>query len=275
MKNDSPHSLWRRKLYEVIFEADTAAGKFFDIILLWAILLSVIAVMLNSVVDIEQNYGSILKIIEWFFTILFTIEYIFRIICVPRKWRYIRSFFGIVDFVAIIPTYIGIFVGGIHILIVVRILRLLRIFRVFKLARYLKEGKVMLRALRASRPKIIVFLVTVLTVVTIIGAIMYLVEGDANGFTSIPRSIYWAIVTMTTVGYGDISPKTPLGQFLATIVMILGYAIIAVPTGMISFDVLKASQKISERICPQCGVTGHDADAKYCKYCGANLPLDR
>ena len=260
----------KRKLYEIIFEADTPAGKLFDIVLLWAILLSVAVVMLNSVSSVEHQYGRILKIAEWFFTILFTIEYILRIICVPQKFRYIKSFFGIVDFIAVVPTYIGIFVGGAHILLVVRILRLIRIFRVFKLARYLKEGRIMLQALRASRPKIIVFLVTVLTVVTIIGATMYIIEGDENGFTSIPLGIYWAIVTLTTVGYGDIAPHTFVGQLLASVIMIIGYAIIAVPTGIISVELSKASDT-NTQMCENCHCNTHEDDAKYCKNCGESL----
>lgn len=268
---DTTSREWRRRMHEIIFEADTPAGKAFDIVLLWAILLSVLAVMLESVASIERNYGNILRSTEWFFTILFTVEYILRLICVRKAWRYATSFFGIVDFLAVIPTYIGIFIAGTHILIVIRILRLIRIFRVFKLARYLSEGKILLAALRASRPKIVVFLVVIMTAVTIIGAVMYLIEGDANGFTSIPRSIYWAIVTLTTVGYGDISPKTPLGQFLATIVMIMGYAIIVVPTGIVSFDIANATKKVSTQVCPECSAEGHDTDAVYCKYCGAKL----
>ena len=259
-------------MYEVIFESDTFAGKLFDIILLIVILFSVIAVMLESVSSIEFRYGRILRISEWIFTIIFTIEYLFRLWCVGKPIKYAFSFFGIVDFLSFIPTYISVFIPGTHFLMVIRIVRLVRVFRIFKLSRYLKEGRIMLDALKASGPKLIVFLVVILSAVTVIGSAIYLIEGADNGFTSIPQSIYWAIVTMTTVGYGDISPKTPVGQFLAAIVMILGYAIIAVPTGVVSFDIMKAVQKKGQgRICQNCGADNNDTDAKFCKYCGEKL----
>lgn len=262
----------RRWAYDVIFEADTVAGKVFDIVLLVAILVSVVIVMLESVSSIEWRHGDLLRTAEWIFTIAFTIEYLLRLWCVRKPWLYARSFFGVTDFLGFIPTYISVFIPGTHFLMVVRIVRLVRVFRVFKLARYLEESKVMLAALRASRPKIVVFLVSVLTAVIVIGSIIYLIEGEKNGFTSIPQSIYWAVVTMTTVGYGDISPKTPLGQFLSIAVMIIGYAIIAVPTGIISFDVIKKTRKHPpQRICTSCGTEGHESDAKYCKYCGEKL----
>jgi len=262
----------KNRMYEIIFESDTFAGKLFDIILLLVRLLSVIVVMLESVSSIEFRFGEILRISEWIFTIVFTIEYLFRLWSFGKPIKYAFSFFGIVDFLSFIPTYIGIFIPGTHFLMVIRIVRLVRVFRIFKLARYLREGKIMLDALKASGPKLAVFLVAILSEVTVIGSAMYLIEGASNGFTSIPRSIYWAIVTMTTVGYGDISPKTSAGQFLAAVVMILGYAIIAVPTGVLSFDIIKAVQKTnSNKICSNCGANNHDPDAKYCKYCGTKL----
>jgi len=269
---DSPHARWQAVLHEVIFEADTPAGKAFDVALLWSIVLSVLAVMLDSVGSITNEYGTLLRSVEWFFTILFTIEYILRLISVGRPLRYAKSFFGIVDLLAIIPTYLSLLFAGSHYLLVIRTLRLLRIFRVLKLAHYLSEVDVLSRALRASRHKIIVFVFTVLTVVIIIGSLMYVIEGEKNGFTSIPRSIYWAIVTITTVGYGDISPKTNLGQALAAFAMILGYGIIAVPTGIVTFEISNASRKqISTHACLQCSAEGHDYDAAHCKYCGAKL----
>lgn len=261
-------------MYEIIFEAETPAGKAFDVLLILSILLSVLAVMLNSVESIENRFGQILHATEWFFTILFSIEYILRLICVKKPAQYAKSFFGVVDLLAVLPTYLGIFLAGSHYLLVIRVLRVLRIFRVLKLAPYLSESRLLFKALRAARQKIIVFLLTVLTLVVILGSIMYLIEGRGNGFTSIPRSIYWAIVTLTTVGYGDVSPQTPLGQGFAALIMILGYSIIAIPTGIVTveFDrAFKSSQQISTQVCPQCYAEGHDADAKHCKYCGSAL----
>ena len=265
---------WRKVLYEVIFEADTKAGKAFDVLLILSILLSVLAVMLNSVASIEEKCGRFLHATEWFFTILFTIEYVLRLICVGRPIKYARSFYGVVDLLAVLPTYLGVFLAGSHYLLVIRMLRVLRIFRVLKLAPYLGEARLLFTALRESRRKITVFLLTVLTMVVILGSVMYLIEGRGNGFTSIPRSIYWAIVTLTTVGYGDVSPQTPLGQGLAAMIMILGYSIIAIPTGIVTveFDrAFKAQSKITTQVCPQCCAEGHDSDATFCKYCGAIL----
>jgi voltage-gated potassium channel len=209
---------------------------------------------------------------EWFFTLLFTVEYLLRLICVGKPWRYARSFFGIVDLMAIIPTYLSLFLPGTHYLLVIRILRLLRIFRIFKLTGYLSEAQVIKSALWASQKKISVFLLTVVALVVIIGSLIYVIEGEKNGFTNIPVSIYWAIVTLTTVGYGDLSPQTPLGKMLASIVMIAGYGIIAVPTGIVTVEFTHAiKKKISTEACPACGTEGHDPDALYCKYCGAKL----
>ena len=266
-------SPWRLKLHEIIFEADTPAGKWFDVVLIFSILLSVVAVMLDSVTGIRENYGSWFYTVEWFFTILFTIEYILRIVCVGRPIGYITSFYGIVDLLAIIPTYLSIVLPGSQYLLVIRILRILRIFRVLKLMQYISEARLLRQALRDSRRKITVFLFTVLTMVVIFGSLMYLIEGPVHGFTSIPRSIYWAIVTLTTVGYGDISPQTGLGQFLAALIMILGYSIIAVPTGIVTVAFAKVESKagFNTQACPHCSAEGHDRDAKFCKYCGARL----
>lgn len=265
----------RARIHSVIFEAETPGGKIFDIALLILILASVVAVMLETVQELDAKYHNLFLTIEWVVTILFTIEYALRIYSVHKPKKYIFSFYGMIDLLAILPTYISILVAGSQYLLTIRALRLLRIFRVFKLARYLVEGRVLIRALMASRPKIIVFLTTVFSIVIFIGSIMYLVEGKADsGFTSIPRSVYWAIVTITTVGYGDISPATPLGQMLAAMLMVLGYAIIAVPTGIVSVEIAQASRElkaVNTTSCPSCAREGHDIDAEFCKFCGANL----
>lgn len=264
---------WRLRMYEVIFEADTPAGKIFDILLLVSILISVAAVLLESVETFRLRYSGLLRTIEWLITVLFTAEYIARLIAVPKKKKYIFSFFGIIDLLSILPSYIGVVFAGAQSLMVIRSIRLLRIFRILKLPRYIGEGQNLALALKSSRHKITVFLLTVLTTVIIMGAIMYLVEGPQNGFTSIPRSIYWSIVTMTTVGYGDIAPQTDLGQFLASLLMILGYGVIAVPTGIVSAEMisLKNREKITTQVCPNCFKEGHDPDAIYCKYCAGEL----
>ncbi len=262
----------RQKLHEVIFEADTPEGKAFDLVLIIAILLSVAVVMLESVALLNQKYGRLFTTFEWIFTILFTIEYFLRIASLKKPRYYITSFYGIIDLISIVPTYFGLFLTGSHYLMVFRIMRLLRIFRVLKLVRFLSEANKLFVALKASLPKITVFLVSVMCIILIVGTFMYIIEGGQNGFDSIPRSIYWAIVTMTTVGYGDIAPHTVLGQTLASFIMILGYSIIAVPTGIVSAQVGKAkAKKISTQACPSCGREGHDPDAKYCKFCGEML----
>ena len=267
-----PPSPWRARLHEIIFEADTPAGKTFDILLIICIVASVVAVMLESVAPIRARHGRLLHDIEWFFTILFTIEYILRLICIGRPVKYATSFFGIVDLLAVIPTYLDLLVPGSRFLLVIRILRLLRIFRVLKLVQYVRDSDTLLFAIRASRRKITVFLFAVVTVSVIMGSLMYVIEGEAHGFTSIPRSIYWAIVTMTTVGYGDLSPATSLGQTVAAALMILGYSIIAVPTGIVSAEMAKSRHmRITTQSCPQCSAEGHDADASHCKHCGAPL----
>ncbi|WP_372366555.1 ion transporter [Candidatus Uabimicrobium sp. HlEnr_7] len=265
---------WRFKMHEIIYEADTPSGKLFDVVLLWAIAASVIVVMLESIKSVEVNYGEILRQLEWTFTILFTIEYIMRIICVGKPFRYVFSFMGIVDLLSIAPTYISLFIAGTQSLLVIRTIRLLRIFRIFKIARYLSEAQTLARALKASRPKITVFLGSVVSLVIIAGTFMYLIEGEDSGFTSIPKSVYWAIVTLTTVGYGDIAPQTPLGQMLASIIMIMGYAIIAVPTGIVSVELSNAQNKpelVTTQACPECSKEGHDENAVFCKFCGAKL----
>lgn len=263
---------WRQVLFEVIFEADTPAGKWFDIVLIMCIVLSVIAVMLDSVASVRGRCGNLLYAVEWFFTILFTVEYILRLICVGSPIRYAVSFFGVIDLLAILPTYMSLLFFGSRYLAVVRVLRVLRIFRVLKLGHHTREATLLKRALYASRRKIIVFLFVVLTLVVIIGSLIYVIEGAANGFTSIPRSVYWAVVTLTTVGYGDISPKTGAGQFLAALVMILGYSIIAVPTGIVTAEISQAyKDKTTRQACPRCSAEGHDRDARCCKYCGAKL----
>ena len=259
----------KSKLYIIIFEADTPAGKAFDVILLWAILLSIFAVMLESVPSLESKYGHIFRIVEWVLTVAFTIEYIIRIIAVERAKNYVFSFYGIIDFLAILPTYLSLIFVGTQYLLIIRALRLLRVFRILKLGRFVGEGEQLGRALRASRHKMIVFMGVVLSIVMIMGTFMYLIEGADNGFTSIPRSVYWSIVTLTTVGYGDIAPQTVLGQSLASLIMILGYAIIAVPTGIVSVELSKESRK--SRKCEDCGELGHDRDATYCKFCGSLL----
>lgn len=263
----------RSKLYEIIFEADTREGKLFDVILLWAILISVLAIMLESVKDIAKEYGTLLIYTEWFFTILFTIEYVIRIIAVRKPVRYIFSFFGIIDLLSILPTYLSIFLSGTHFFAIVRAVRLLRVFRVLKLGRYMDAANLLGRALKESRAKIIIFIGVVLSCATIIGTIMFLVEGAENGFTSIPRSIYWAIVTVTTVGFGDIAPQTPFGQLLAATLMIIGYGIIAVPTGIVTSEIVKQSTRQSPRSgkCSGCGLHGHEEDAVYCRNCETSL----
>jgi voltage-gated potassium channel len=272
MRDQRPASGWREQLHSIIFESDTPAGKAFDIALLVAITCSVLVVMLDSVRSINQQYGALLLMLEWFFTILFTIEYVLRLLAVRRPLAYSASFFGIVDLIALVPTYLSLLLPGTQYLLVVRVLRLLRMFRILRLTEYLQEGTILRRALWASRRKISVFLLTVVTITIIVGAVMYVVEGEANGFTSIPLSIYWAVVTLTTVGYGDLSPQTPLGQALAVVVMLLGYGIIAVPTGVVTAELTRTQRTPqSGQTCRNCGKEGHEIDAYYCSRCGAAL----
>ena len=263
---------WQQRLFRLIFEADTRAGKTFDVLLIGLIVLSVVAVMLESVDSVRAAHGPPLRVFEWFVTLVFTVEYALRIASVERPSRYVTSFFGIVDLLSILPTYLSLLLPGTQTLLVIRALRLLRVLRVFKLATYVGEANLILRALRASRTKILVFLGGVLILVLILGSLMYLVEGEEAGFTSIPRSMYWAIVTLTTVGYGDIAPATVPGQFLAAVVMILGYAIIAVPTGIVTAELFEAhAPTVTTRSCPHCTSEGHLLTSHYCRDCGGLL----
>lgn len=261
----------KKRLYEIIFEADTPAGKIFDVTLLIVIVASVVLVMLESVNSVASRYLDVLRTLEWIITIIFTVEYILRILIVQKPIRYIFSFFGIIDLLSVLPTYLSLFAFGYQSLVVIRMLRLLRIFRVLKLTRYTQAGRLLMRAMWASREKISVFIFFVLIIVVIMGTVMYLIEGEVNGFKSIPLSIYWAIVTLTTVGYGDISPATPLGQFMASVIMILGYAIIAVPTGIITAEIIKPTPLKNTQVCHKCLYDKHDDDAVFCKKCGEKL----
>jgi len=265
---------WRSKLHQIIYEADTKKGKLFDLIIIWAILFSILLVMLESIKELDAKYHTFFNISEWVITILFTIEYILRIISVKRPKSYIFSFYGIIDLLSTIPKYLSLFIGGAHALVALRALRLLRIFRILKLVRFVGATENLGKSLKASRFKILVFISAVLIICVIIGTIMYLIEGNDSGFTSIPKAIYWAIVTLTTVGYGDIAPQTALGQLLASLVMILGYGIIAIPTGIISAEMTKG--KISDinmntNACPSCSAGHHIDGAKFCFKCGEEL----
>lgn len=275
MKKERPHSGWRQKLYEVIYGTHTTAGKLFDIVLLVVIVYSVIIVMLESIPRIDIKYHTFLNISEWIVTILFTIEYILRIICIKRPSRYIFSFFGVVDLLSTIPKYLSFFVVGSQYITAFRALRLLRVFRILKLVRFVGESNNLLRALRASRAKILVFVFFVLIVSVLLGTIMYLVEGPEHGFNSIPHSVYWTIVTLTTVGYGDISPETGLGQIIATFVMIIGYGIIAVPTGIVSAEYASHRKKPKNgqqhRTCTRCKTEISNSQANFCHNCGESL----
>ena len=267
-----PRAAWRDRLRRIIFEADTPAGKTFDVVLIWAIILSVLVVSLDTVEAYHNRFGDIFYGIEWFFTLIFTVEYALRLLTAPSAGRYSRSFFGVVDLLAVLPSYVGLLLPGSQYLMVVRGLRVIRVFRVLKLMEYVGEANVLRRALRASRYKITVFILTVLVIVLFVGALMYLIEGPEHGFTSIPRAAYWGIVTLTTVGYGDIAPETPLGQALAAMVMIMGYGIIAVPTGIVTVELNRAAMGHTARVeCPGCGSAEHAMDASYCRLCGGEL----
>ena len=272
MQNSLQQS-WRTKLHETIYESNTTAGKTFDVALLVLILGSIVVVMLDSVESYNRMYGELFSVLEWIFTIVFTIEYILRLVSIKRPLKYVFSFLGIIDLLAIIPSYLSIFFVGAQSLLVLRALRLLRIFRIFKLTHFLTEMEFLKTAVFTSMKKISIFMLVVLALVIILGSVMYLVENGENGFNSIPDSIYWAIVTITTVGYGDISPVTPWGKFIASIMMFIGYGIIAVPTGIITTDIamLVRNRKHGNETCPGCGKEGHDRDAKFCKYCGSVL----
>lgn len=272
-----PGSSLRQKAHQIVFATDSRAGKIFDEALLLVIVASVVVVMLESVASIRVRYGNLLFALEWVFTIMFTLEYAVRLWTVTHPLRYAKSFFGLVDLFAVLPTYLALVFPGTQYLLVIRLLRLLRIFRVLKLVSFISEAETLGKALRSSRRKITVFLLTVLVSVVILGSIMYFIEGEKNGYTSIPRSIYWAIVTLTTVGYGDISPQTPLGQIVASLVMITGYGIIAVPTGIVSAEMARADAEAraarSSRSCIHCAAEVHREDARFCRVCGEPLVL--
>ena len=272
MKPSKPIS-WKTKLHEVIFEADTRAGKLFDIVLLILILGSVAIVMLESVNSIRTEHEQILNLIEWGLTFLFSIEYITRIISIKKPFKYIFSFYGLIDLLSILPTYLGLFITGASSMAAIRSIRLLRVFRIFKLARYLKEATAFKSILIAMRPKIIVFLVAIFSIVTIMGTIIYMIEDPEDGFTSIPRCVYWAVVTLTTVGYGDIAPQTVLGQVFASLIMVMGYSIIVIPTVFVVTSSMLSSREtmLNTQSCPSCSKEGHDNNAEFCKYCGDSL----
>lgn len=262
----------RQYLYRVIFGTNTPAGKAFDLVLIYSIFISVGVVILESLQGVAAQYQSYFYGIEWFFTILFTLEYGLRIYCAPNRWRYIRSFYGIIDLLAILPTYIALFIGDVNYLIVIRLLRVLRIFRVLKLVRYLEEANLLMRAIVASHRKILVFFGTVLILAIVFGSLMFVVEGPEHGFTSIPTSVYWTIVTITTVGYGDITPHTTIGKFIASLAMLTGYSIIAVPTGILTAELNQELMRDRLRLhCPSCAATGHEREASYCRLCGHDL----
>ncbi|MPW64350.1 Potassium voltage-gated channel subfamily KQT [Moraxella catarrhalis] len=272
LKSSINHSLIKNKIHIIIEGTDTPAGKLFDVLILVAIITSVLVVMLDSVLFLRLQYGRLFFVAEWFFTILFTIEYALRLYSAPNRRRYVTSFYGAVDLLALLPTYLSLFFAGTHYLLVVRILRILRIFRVFRLKSYMQQAGFLAAAFKTSQHKITVFFLSLLLLVTIFGSVLYVVEGPENGFTSIPLSIYWAVVTLTTVGYGDISPKTPLGQAIASMVMITGYAIIAVPTGIFTAELTRTMRPQLQPIsCPNCGKFGHATNAKFCDRCGHDL----
>jgi len=279
MSNKKLNKNWKTKLHEIIYEADTPSGKLFDVILLIVIIASIILVMLESVRTIDSKYHNLLNILEWIITILFSLEYLARIITVKKPLKYITSFYGIIDLLSTIPKYVSLLIAGTHALVALRALRLLRVFRILKLARYLGASNNLVKALKASRAKIAVFLFAVVIISIILGTIMYLVEGEENGFSNIPKSVYWCIVTLTTVGYGDIAPQTPLGQLIASMVMILGYGIIAVPTGIVSAEYTMQrkseddddSVDLNSQSCLNCSTTNHKDDAKCCHQCGHQL----
>ncbi|TSE09526.1 MULTISPECIES: ion transporter [Aquimarina] len=274
MNNNSSQKNWKDKLHEIIYEADTPAGKSFDVIILIMILASIILVMLESVSYLNDKYASLFNALEWVITIVFTIEYFLRIIAINKPKNYIFSFFGIIDLLSTVPKYLSILFVGTHALVALRALRLLRVFRILKLARFIGESNNLVKALKASRVKISVFLLAVIIVAIILGTVMYLVEGSDHGFNSIPKSVYWCIVTLTTVGYGDISPETPLGQLIASIIMILGYGIIAVPTGIVSAEYtqqVKHKMPLNTQHCSNCNADNHLDGAKFCHKCGEDL----
>lgn len=266
----------RERLYQIVFESDTPEGRAFDVVLLGLIFASVVVVVLESVPAVESAHGGLLRGLEWVFTALFTLEYLIRLALVRKPLAYAVSLFGVVDLLAVLPTWLALFLPGAQSLMVVRGLRLLRVYRVLRMIEYIQEAQYILAALAASARKIAVFLGAVLTAVVVIGAAMYVIEGPENGFVSIPTAMYWAVVTLSTVGYGDISPRTPLGQLVASLVMILGYAVLAVPTGIVTVELARAHKEgdLVGQACIGCGLEGHDSDAAYCKRCGTSLRAD-
>jgi voltage-gated potassium channel len=264
----------RLRLYTIIFEADTVAGRRFDLALIAVIMFSILVVMLDSVHSINERYGHLIDVFEWAFTLLFTAEYLTRLACVKRPLRYATSFYGIIDLLSVLPTYLAFFVPEVHALLDVRILRLIRIFRILKLTMYVQEYQMLTSAVSASRRKIMVFLSIVMMVVLVMGTVMYVIEGPANGFTSIPKAMYWAIVTMTTVGYGDLTPHTDIGKAIASLMMLLGWGVLAVPTGIVTAEMTtqRLTRVVTTRTCQNCLSEGHEPDAMYCKDCGARLP---
>jgi len=271
--SDTTQETRKEQLYRIIFGTNTPAGKLFDLVLIYTILLSVVVVILESVTHLSAEYGMAIGAVEWMFTLFFTIEYAARIYCSPNPWRYIISFYGIVDVLSIVPSYVSLFYGDISYLLVIRLLRVLRIFRVLKLVRYLQEANLLTRSIFGARRKIFIFFTVVLVAATVFGSLMFIVEGPENGFTSIPKSIYWTIVTITTVGYGDITPHTVLGQLIATMAMLTGYSIIAVPTGIFTAELAQELQRQRDlRSCANCGLVGHENDADYCRRCGTQFP---
>jgi voltage-gated potassium channel len=273
-----PAGGWRRRIFNVVFESDTPAGRIFDTVLIAVVLLSVAAVLADSVASVARRHGALLNGLEWVFTALFTIEYIARLSCVERPMRYVMSFYGIVDLMSVLPTYLAVFFPEAALLIDVRILRLMRVFRIFKLTAYLTEYRLLADALAASGRKVMVFLSVVVMIVLIIGTLMYVIEGPKHGFTSIPLAVYWAVSTITTVGYGDLVPRTDIGRALASFMMLLGWGILAVPTGIVTAEMTAQqfqTRRLFHRTCPACGSGGHDEDAAYCRDCGARLRADR
>ena len=264
-------STLREKIKIIIFGTNTKAGKLFDVVLIITIVLSIITVMFDSVLEYNQQYGHMLRIAEWTFTIMFTVEYLLRIYSIRRPISYIFSFFGIIDFLAILPTYLSLFMPGTEVFAIIRVLRVLRIFRVLKLVQFMGEADMLMTAMIASRRKVFIWLFLVMNIVIVLGSVMYLVEGGNTGFDSIPRSIYWAVVTLTTVGYGDVVPQTSLGQALASFIMVLGYSIIAVPTGIVTSEITFAAKSTKEQRCVVCGKEGLNEDAKFCSNCASKL----
>lgn len=271
MKNENKKSSWKFKLHEIIYEADTPAGKLFDVILLIAIIFSILLVMLESIESFDNKHHTFLNVSEWVITVLFSIEYILRIVSIKKPSKYIFSFYGIIDLLSTLPKYLSFFIIGSHQLIAFRALRLLRVFRILKLSRYIGASNNLKVALKASKAKIAVFILFIIIICIILGTLMYMIEGAENGFTSIPRSVYWAIVTLTTVGFGDIAPQTPLGQLIASVIMILGYGIIAIPTGIVSTEIARTSLDTNTQNCPNCSAEKHKDGAAFCYKCGGKL----